>query len=73
MDGLGDWVQSILVKGGEIYGNIVGQKYASEAAQAQIQAQAQAQTAQSQSKQWLYLGIGVVGAALLISLVRKVS
>uniref|UniRef100_A0A6H1Z6R7 Uncharacterized protein n=1 Tax=viral metagenome TaxID=1070528 RepID=A0A6H1Z6R7_9ZZZZ len=69
MEGLGEWVQTILLKGGEIYGQIQGAKYAAETSQAQVTTE----TAKAKSKQWLYLGIGVIGAALLLSFAKKAS
>lgn len=67
MDGLGAWVDKILTVASGVYQAKLG----AETAASQSEAQAQIEASKAQSKRWLYLGIGVVGAALLIALTRK--
>ena len=71
MDGLGEWVDKILTLGADVFKTTQSAKY-----QAQYSAQTtqlSVEEAKAKSKSWLYLGIGVIGAALLLGLVKKAS
>lgn len=69
MDGLGEWVQLIFDKAGDVYAQMQEARYQALAAQANVDAE----VAKANSKKWLYLGIGVIGAAFMLSLVRKAA
>jgi len=71
MEGLGQTIENLILKAGDIYATLAGQKYQAATAQAQAQSQTAISTANANTKKMLYLGIGVVGAALLIGLVKK--
>jgi len=71
MEGLGQTIENLILKGVDVYTTITGQKLQAQTAQAQAQSQTAISTANANTKKMLYLGIGVVGAALLIGLVKK--
>ena len=67
--GLGGWVDKILTIGADVYTSTQTAKYAAEAQASSVPIE----QAKAKSRTWLYLGIGVVGAALLFGLVKKAS